>query len=88
MQDVGLIGAGDPTVLAWAADEGRVVLTHDVATMTRYAYERTAAGLPMPGLVEVAGSAQLKVVLDELLLLALASEDGEWEGQVLYVPLR
>jgi predicted nuclease of predicted toxin-antitoxin system len=30
VQDVGLTGADDPTVLAWAADQGRVLITHDV----------------------------------------------------------
>ncbi len=40
VQDVGLSGADDPTVLAWAAQENRVVLTHDVATMITFAYER------------------------------------------------
>jgi hypothetical protein len=44
LQDVGLPGAEDPAVLAWAAQEGRVLLTHDVSTMTRYAYERIQAG--------------------------------------------
>ncbi len=34
VQDVGLRGADDPTVLEWAAQEGRVLLTHDVATIT------------------------------------------------------
>ena len=38
IQDVGLSGADDPTVLEWAAREGRVLLTHDVTTITRYAY--------------------------------------------------
>jgi predicted nuclease of predicted toxin-antitoxin system len=28
IQDVGLSGADDPTVLEWAAQEGRVLLTH------------------------------------------------------------
>lgn len=32
VQDVGLSGADDATVLAWAADNGRVLLTHDVST--------------------------------------------------------
>ena len=32
VQDVGLSGADDPTVLAWAAESGRVLLTHDVST--------------------------------------------------------
>ncbi len=40
VQDAGLSGADDPTVLAWAAQQGRVLLTHDVSTITRYAYER------------------------------------------------
>lgn len=38
VQDVGLSGKDDPTVLEWAAQEGRILLTHDVATITRYAY--------------------------------------------------
>jgi hypothetical protein len=53
VQDVGLSGADDPTVLAWAAQAGRIVLTHDVATMITFAYERIQAGLSMPGLFEV-----------------------------------
>ncbi len=37
IQDVGLSGADDPTVLEWTAEEGRVLLTHDVTTITQYA---------------------------------------------------
>ena len=29
VQDVGLSGADDPAVLAWAASESRVLVTHD-----------------------------------------------------------
>jgi predicted nuclease of predicted toxin-antitoxin system len=42
VQDTELYGANDPTVLAWAAQENRILLTHDVATITRYAYDRIA----------------------------------------------
>ena len=49
IQDVGLAGADEPTVLAWAAQEDRVLLTHDVSTITNYAYERIEAGQVMPG---------------------------------------
>ena len=34
-QDVGLGGVGDEALLAWAAAENRVLLTHDVSTITR-----------------------------------------------------
>ncbi len=44
VQDEGLSGADDATVLEWAAGAGRVLLTHDVSTMTRYAYDRVREG--------------------------------------------
>jgi hypothetical protein len=34
VQDIGLAGAEDPDVLAWAAQDNRILLTHDVATIT------------------------------------------------------
>jgi predicted nuclease of predicted toxin-antitoxin system len=53
VQDEGLIGADDPAILAWAAERERIVLTHDRATMPDLAYERVAAGEPMPGVFVV-----------------------------------
>jgi predicted nuclease of predicted toxin-antitoxin system len=86
--DVGLGEADDPNVLAWAAEQGRIVLTHDARTLIGYAYERVAAGLPMPGIIEVRQDQAIGAVIEDLLLLIEASEEGEWEGQVLYLPLR
>lgn len=40
LREAGLAGVDDPSVLAWAAIQGRIVLTHDVQTMAKYAYER------------------------------------------------
>lgn len=88
VQEVGLGGADDPTVLAWAAEQGRIVVTHDVATMTRHAYDRVDAGQPMPGVIEVLPETEIGVVVADLALLAHASSDDEWEGVVLYLPLR
>ena len=53
VQDVGLSGQPDPAVLAWAAREGRVLLTHDVATLVGHALARLAAGQPMAGVLVV-----------------------------------
>lgn len=88
IQDAGLSGADDPTVLEWAANEGRVLLTHDVSTITRYAYERVKTGKSMPGVFEVSRQAAIGVVIDDILLLAECSLEGEWEGQVRYLPLK
>lgn len=73
---------------ARTAAENRVLLTHDVATMSRYAFDRVEAGLPMPGVFEIPASLPLAVGIEELALIAEVSLDDEWEGQVRYLPLR
>jgi len=87
VQDVGLSGADDPTVLDWAAREGRVLLTHDVSTITRYAYDRVRAGQSMPGVFEVSRAVPIGRAIEDILLLAECSLDSEWESQVYYLPL-
>ena len=87
VQDVGLQGLDDPSILEWAANEGRVLLTHDVETMTNFAYERVVAEKKMPGVFEIKRSLPLREVIDDLLLLAECSGEGQWEGQVRYFPI-
>jgi Domain of unknown function (DUF5615) len=88
IQDVGLSGADDPIVLEWVAQEGRVLLTHDASTMTHHAYERVRTGKRMPGVFEVNREVPIAQAIDDILLLAECSVEGEWEGQVRYLPLR
>ena len=87
VQDVGLFSADDPTVLEWAANENRILLTHDVATITKYAYERVEAGKYMPGVVEVSRKVPLGTAIEDILFIAETCESGELEGQILYLPL-
>jgi hypothetical protein len=56
--------------------------------MTRHAYNRVRQGQPMPGVFEVARHVPIGAAIDEALLLAECSLEGEWEGQVRYLPLR
>lgn len=87
IQDVGLTGADDPTVLEWPAIEERVLLTHDVSTITRYAYERIQVGKPMPGVFEVSRAVPIGQAIEDILLLSECSLEKEWEGQIYYLPL-
>ena len=87
VQDVGLSGVEDPIVLEWAAQHRRIMLTHDVSTMTAHALERIRTGLAMPGLFAVSQSLLIGKAIDEIVILAECSIDGEWEGQVRYLPL-
>jgi Domain of unknown function (DUF5615) len=86
VQDAGLGHTDDPAILAWAATQGRVLLTHDRNTMAGFAYDRVRAGLPMPGVFVVDDRAQLDPVISDILLVVQASQPGEWEGRVEYIP--
>jgi predicted nuclease of predicted toxin-antitoxin system len=81
IQDIGLSGAEDPDVLAWAAENGRILLTHDRATMPDFAYERVRAGLPMSGVFVVNSRHPVGQMIDELLLIDECSQQEEWGGQ-------
>jgi hypothetical protein len=86
IQDAGMAGMADPDILAWAAHEGRVLLTHDVATCIRFSSGRVYAGEAMPGLIVVVQGASIGTVIDDLLLLSECSLPGELEGQVVFIP--
>jgi predicted nuclease of predicted toxin-antitoxin system len=85
VQDVGLLGVEDPQILAWAAENNRVLVTHDRATIPAFAYDRVRAGEPMPGVFVLDDRAAVGPVIEDLLLFALCSQENEWEGQVLYL---
>lgn len=87
VQDVGLSGAEDPGILAWAAENDRIVLSHDFATMADFAYERVAAGEPMPGVLLVRERFPVGRAIDEILLTDECSEHAEWSGRVVHLPL-
>ncbi len=88
VQDTEVYQADDPTVLAWATREGRILLTHDLKTMSRYAYERIEAGLPLVGVIEIRDQIPIGQAIDEILLIDGASDAAEWENKVTYLPLR
>ena len=83
VQDVGLRTASDAAVLAWAAQEGRLVVTHDLRTMPGAAYARMERGDPMSGLIVVRKRLPISEAIDQLPLISLADLDDEWESRVL-----
>ena len=87
VQEAGLLRWEDPEILAWAADQGRVVVSHDVTTMTVFARERISAGLPMAGLVLVSSALGIGQVIADLQVLAECSNPEDLSGVVLHLPL-
>lgn len=87
VQDVGLAGADDPDILAWAAENDRILLTHDRATMSDYAYERVTAGEPMAGVFILKDRFPVGQAIDEILLMVACTRQAEWSGRAVHVPL-
>jgi len=87
VQDVGLREVDDPAILAWAASNERILLTHDRATMPDFAYNRLVEGEPMAGMFVVNDRMPIRQAIDELSLLVDCSEKAEWKNVVLYLPL-
>lgn len=87
VQDVGLEKADDTTILAWATENNRILLTHDRATIPNFAYARLTSGQPMSGVFVVNDRLPVRQAIDELLLIEACSEQMEWVGLVLYLPL-
>jgi predicted nuclease of predicted toxin-antitoxin system len=88
VQNTEIYEAEDPSVLAWAAKAGRILLTHDVNTLIDFAYDRVRAGLPMPGVFEVRKPFSTRAVITALMIIDGASDADEWENQITYIPLR
>ena len=87
VQDVGLTQIDDPTILAWAAENDRIILTHDRATMPDFAYQRLVKKEVMTGLFVINDRTSVRRIIDELLVVINCSEQAEWQGIVLYLPL-
>lgn len=88
VQDVGLYGANDEAVLDWAATAGRILLTHDAATMVTYACQRIEAGLRMPGLFVVNATASPGQIIEDLILIDQTSSEQEWDSQIWFLPVK
>jgi hypothetical protein len=87
IQDTYLSGKDDPSVLEWAFQEQRVLLTHDVSTMTRHAHERLKAGEQIAGIIEVPQSLLIGIAIEDILTIAECSSAEEFVNQILYLPL-
>ena len=85
--EVGLSRAPDPELLRWAAEVGRVLVTHDRRTMPTHAARRLAAGDDIAGVIVVSRLIPISIAIDELEIAVMCSEQDEWKNLVRHIPL-
>lgn len=84
---VGLSNASDHDVLAWAAEQERIVVTHDRRTMPYHATSRIARAAKVAGLIVVSRQLPISQVINDLEIIISCSDMTEWKNVVKHLPL-
>lgn len=82
----GLEGLSDLDVLALAAREGRILVTHDQTTMPTH-FGEFIRSTPSPGLIVVPQTLPAREVVDALILFWAAAQPEEWVNRIVYLPI-
>jgi len=82
----GLAGLNDQDVLLVAARDGRVLVTHDQATMPRHFVDFTRLQRS-PGLIIVPQHLPLREASDDLILIWTATDAEEWTNRIVFLPI-
>jgi predicted nuclease of predicted toxin-antitoxin system len=86
-RDAGLQAVDDPALLAWAALEGRILLTHDHKSIPDFAYDRVRFGQPMPGVFLVENTGAFRAVIEDLLMADEITGADDWRDKLQRFPL-
>lgn len=84
---VGLSNASDPEVLAWAAEQERILVTHDRRIMPYHATSRIARAEKVAGVIVVSRQLPISQVINELEIIVSCSDTFEWKNVIKHLPL-
>jgi hypothetical protein len=87
VQDCGLRSFRDPLILEFAANEDRIVISHDVNTMGAHARARLLAGKHMRGLFLIRQTFPIGRAIEEIVTVAVCSDDRDWQNLIVHLPL-
>lgn len=82
----GLAGLQDHEVLALAARDSRILVTHDQSTMPRH-FGEFVRSQHSPGLIVVSQHLPVGEVADDLILIWTATQAGEWTDRIAFLPI-
>lgn len=82
--DAGLEGLEDDVVLALAANENRILVTHDRRTMP-FHFAEFILKLDCPGVIVVSKKAQVSSVIEELVLVWGAADSEEFKNRIVSI---
>ena len=87
VQKTELRGAQDSPLLSWASEQQRILVTHDLKTMPKLAYDRVRNGQPMAGVIAIPKRLSVGQAIEELVTVTACCEQIDLQNLVIYLPL-
>lgn len=85
--EANLEGVADPEVLALAAEQDRILVTHDFQTMPRHFAGFLQTNGSSPGVLLVSQRLPVAEAIEELVLIWTATSPLEWKNRIVRIPL-
>ncbi len=82
-------GTLDPDILHWCEDTHFILVTNNRRSMPAHLTDHLDSGRHMPGIITLNDAMNMNIgqTVDELVLIALASDESEYRDQIVYLPL-
>lgn len=80
------MGKDDLTLLQIAAEQNRILVSHDVRTIPKH-FRHFITQQASPGVILIPQKLPLSTAIEHLLIIWLASEAEEWVNQIRFLPL-
>lgn len=79
-------GMNNKALLAFAAEQDRILITHDILTLTRDFYEYLATGAFSPGVFLLDSTTPISEAATWLALASAATEPEHWDNLIVEIP--
>ncbi len=83
-----LKGTLDPEILIWCEEHGFILVTNNRTSMPPHLAEHLAQCRHVPGIFILNPSMSVGETIEELILIAQASRDDEYQDYITHLPLK
>ena len=77
----------DPEILVWCEQNQFSLITNNRESMPQHLSDHIAAGHHVPGIFTINRRVPMGLIIDELILIAGASDENEYMDEIKYLPL-
>jgi len=81
-------GTKDPEILCWCEENNFILVTNNRRSMPVHLSDHTAQGRHILGILTIRLNADMGPVIDELIEIAGASFENEYQDRIEFIPLR